>query len=178
MNIVIESYPLHSRINSKLYNAVTENIIPAEQEEGSLVGRRTNWDLHNKEIKSVTNILAWIKYVASNCMHKFATKKGEDKCVGQFNRQLDLIECWGIVTNKGDSLDEHNHFPYTLSFVYGVRMPRGSASIIINNKRVKYGEGDLVLFPAWMYHKVNRNNVNDRCSIAGNFLYSVDKHYT
>ena len=175
MNYHIEHYALHSRINPRLYDAVTENIISAEQEEGSLSGRRTDWDLHHKEIESVTNILVWIQYVSTSCMHKFATKKGEDNCVGHFNRQLNLIDCWGTITNKGDSLSEHNHFPYTLSFVYGVRMPRGSASIIINNRRVKYGEGDMVLFPAWMYHKVNRNNVNNRCSISGNFLYSVDK---
>ena len=42
MNYHIEHYALHSRINPRLYDAVTENIISAEQEEGSLSGRRTD----------------------------------------------------------------------------------------------------------------------------------------
>ena len=178
MNHLIKKYPYYKRNNSNLYNVVKGNIISEQKVEGTLQGRRTDNDFHNKGIDVVDSLMLWIGNTACENMHAFATKKGEDLCYGQFYRILQLIDCWGTITNKGEWLSEHSHFPYTISFVYGVKMPKGSSSIIINNKRVKYEEGDCVFFPSWLYHKVNRNNVNDRCSIAGNFLYSVDKPYT
>ena len=73
MNHLIKKYPYYKRNNSNLYNVVKGNIISAEQEEGSLVGRKTNWDLHNKGINVVDSLMLWIGNTACEIMHSFAT---------------------------------------------------------------------------------------------------------
>ena len=101
---------------------------------------------------------------------KFATKT-EETSYGYNVNSFEIAECWGAHYNKGESLMEHCHFPYALSFVYYVRTPKGFAPIIIENETYDIKEGQCVFFLASQYHSVGPNDCDGRCVIVGNILY-------
>ena len=82
-----------------------------------------------------------------------------------------ICECWGIHYNKGERVIKHNHFPYTLSFGYCVRSDENSSPFIIEDKRMRMKEGELIIFLSHYNHWVPRSKVDGRCVIAGNIKH-------
>ena len=117
MNLVaIGDFPKASELNSILYDRVCENFYSKEESRNKdgLAGRRTDFNFHIKNIKEVDVLLTWIKNLLPEVSVKFASENAEE--IYHFNQQhFKLIGCWGAHYNRGEGLQKHNHFPYTIS---------------------------------------------------------------
>ena len=172
--LVVSEFPKASEMNSVLYDKVCENILDEnkEREKVALGGRRTDWNLHEQKIEEIDVLISWIKNILPEVNKNFAVKAYNEE--SQFNYNLnsfEIAECWGVHYNKGESLVEHCHFPYALSFIYYVRTPKGSALIMIGGEPHNVKEGQCIFFLASQYHSVGRNDCDGRCAIIGNILY-------
>ena len=129
-------------------------------------------------------LIYWITHILPNVSKHFAIKPKdlpphllgdvtliENEVCGYNVNAFEIAECWGAHYNRNGSVIEHNHFPYTLSFVYYVKTPKGSSPIIIENETHDIKEGQCVFFLATQYHSVTENNCDGRCAIIGNILY-------
>jgi len=173
MNIVIE-FPKALELNQSLYDRVTENLqtnVTANSSVSNGIGaRRTEWNLHKQKIPEVDKLTSWIQHILPEVSKKFATKTHDEEMAYNIN-SFELAECWGTHYNKSESVLEHNHFPYALSFVYYVRTPKGAAPIIIEDETLDVKEGQCIFFLASQWHSVGRNDCDGRCAITGNILY-------
>ena len=165
----IINYPYSSKLNDRLYDTIIQNLAPGESQNDNVVGRRTVWNLHKQNIRDVDLLTTWIKNIIPT-KSVLIPLTGED--IFNFNpHNFEMTHCWGLVYDKGHSMAAHNHFPFSLSFVYGVKMPRGSSPLIIGNKKINLKEGQCVFFPSHIMHRVPYNLSERRCVVAGNLLY-------
>ena len=174
----IINYPYSSKLNDRLYDTIIQNLSPEEAENDTSVGRRTVWDLHKQNIRDVDLLTTWIKNIVStkHVLIPLNNESAEDyEDSFNFNsHDFKMTHCWGLIYDKGQSMTVHNHFPFTLSFVYGVRMPRGSAPLILGNKKINLKEGQCVFFLSHTMHRVPSHNRSERrCVVAGNLLYEL-----
>lgn len=165
------NYDLYSRLNPRLYNIVTENFLSSPVRGGAL---RTDFDLHQRQLKDIDILLRWVRNILPQACYYFSQL--EDSPAKALDLPYDMnffevVDCWGIHYNKGQSVIKHNHFPYSLSFCYYVKVPRGSSPLILEGKRIKPIEGQIILFPAYQYHSSPKSKVDGRCAITGNILY-------
>ena len=86
---------------------------------------------------------------------------------------FEIRQCWGATYKGHEWLMEHNHFPWTLSFVYYVSMPKDASGLMMGDDEIEMYEGDCIFFLGSQYHGVRPSHtMNDtRCVIAGNILY-------
>ena len=169
-------YPFADRVNSRLYNIIKER---DDNDPIRLGGaRRTNIDLHKKEIKEVDNIIRWVNDLIPDFSSDIvggrtgydSKKVGGSGGFDLYDYQVD--SCWGIIYNKGHRVIKHNHFPYTFSFCYYVNTPSHSSPLIIEGKRMKMREGQLIIFLSHYNHWVPESKVDGRCVLVGNINYN------
>ena len=130
---IIGEFPQALELNSILYDRVCENFCSEENRgQGDLGGRRTNFNLHEQNIKEVDILLAWIKDVLPEISTKFASEEHEESYGFDINA-FEIVGCWGAHYNRGEGLVRHSHFPYSISFVYYVKTPKGFSQIIIED---------------------------------------------
>ena len=175
MNIVIVTeFPKALELNQVLYDKVTENLqanVIANISSSTGIGaRRTEFNLHKQKITEIDELISWVQQILPDVSKKFATKTHDEE-MGYNINSFELAECWGSQYNKNESVVEHNHFPYALSFVYYVRTPKGAAPIIIEDEILNVKEGQCIFFLASQWHSVSQNDCDERCVIAGNILY-------
>ena len=181
--IVFSEFPRAVELNSILYDRVKTNIesLKGMRHQVSISGRRTEWDLHEQKINEIDILLDWIKNILPDVSKNFAGKTEETRYrnynaagapdYGYNLNSFEIAECWGVTYNKGESLLEHNHFPYSISFIYYIRTPEGSAPITIENETYEVKEGQCIFWLASNYHSVSENDCDGRCAIVGNILY-------
>ncbi len=171
----IFTYGLGDNINDKLNDIIINNIKdPSVRVIDKTIGRRTRWTLHHIEIKEVQLIVNWITHLTPQiCQHFIRNPQRKDDIQDPgFNPYwLKIVEMWGLHYKKGESLNIHNHFPFTLSFCYAVRCLRGSSPLVVNNKRMNLKESQMVVFPSDRYHYVPPNRSEERTVLVGNLLY-------
>ena len=88
-----------------------------------------------------------------------------------------ITALWGNIYHKGDYTDPHDHMPAAYSFTYYVKVPEGSAPLILDDLGEIWTpkEGDLVLFPGHIRHSVPEHTIDkNRISIAGNLTTAWD----
>ena len=104
---------------------------------------------------------------------RFAFRDNEQKyeCLYNING-FKIVSCWGIHYTHGQTVMPHNHFPFTLSFIYYVSLPKGSSPLKIENRTIKVKEGQCIFFLPHYYHGIKPNKSEGRCAIVGNILYS------
>ena len=91
-------------------------------------------------------------------------------------RIFKIADYWGMMYDEGGGAVLHNHFPYSLSFGYYLRVPEGSSPLIVEEYKIPVEEGRLVLWAAHQPHEVPDCEVGGRCMIAGNVSYAgVDR---
>jgi hypothetical protein len=174
MIIVENEFPRATELNSILYDRVKENIIDNKgiRHSDGLGGRRTDWFFHEQKIEEIDVLVSWIHSILPDVSKRFAAKESETIENWWQGPRFEIAECWGVNYIQGESLVEHCHFPYTLSFVYYVRTPKGTAPIIIENEIFEIKEGQCIFFLASHYHRVGLNDCDGRCAIVGNILYN------
>ena len=170
--VVVKEFPKAAELNSVLYDRVCGNFQDTVRTSYDMGGHRTGFNLHKQNFKEIDELTSWIKYILPDVSKKFAAKTEEDEFGFNFDvNSFEIASCWGIHFSGRESLIEHNHFPYSLSFVYYVRTPVGSAPIIIEGEPHNVKEGQCIFFLASQYHSVDPNGCNGRCAIVGNILY-------
>ena len=179
-------YPEALEFNPKLYKALP--VWNSKPVVGG--GRKSNLDIHKQGIKEVDTILQWIGSLIPVVSHKYSNPSSKefdhrdylppsDHGGGKYNFNIEafkLVHCWSVLYNKGDGVEKHNHYPYSLSFCYYVNVPNGSAPLIIEDEEVYPKEGEIIFFLGSTYHSVPCNNTDGRCALVGNVMY-IDKCY-
>lgn len=96
--------------------------------------------------------------------------------------QLDVMNSWTNITNKGGFVIEHDHSPAHMALSIYLDKPEGSGNIEFRNplhsswtymprshedyskqdfwQEVPCNTNDVVIFPAWLSHRVQANKVN------------------
>lgn len=169
----VDSYPFADRVNPYLCDIFKEYYI--QSVKGG--AKRTTPNLHEKGIKEIDNILRWICDLLPDFAYNIsggriiydAPKFGGTGGFDPYSYKVD--GCWGITYDKGDSVIKHNHFPYTFSFCYYVNTPPQSPPLIIEGKRMRMKEGQLIIFLSHYNHWVPTSKVDGRCVIAGNIKH-------
>jgi|TARA_Y200000002_G_scaffold202693_1_gene167231 hypothetical protein len=98
---------------------------------------------------------------------------------GLTGQEIEHVDHWVHVHYKNMSTEVHNHYPYDVSCVFYLTVPKGSGSLVFlpsHNKfhppRIPFHpeEGQFLLFPAILDHTVTRNqSEHKRISISFNF---------
>ena len=111
---------------------------------------------------------------------EFVPKKGS---VGEsvYNMFVDIFEKkdrkivkhWTQIHQPLESTSLHDHYGCTWGFVYYVKVPKGAGNLVFELEKmtsiIQPCEGKMLIFPAWLKHKVSKNMSNDiRISWAGN----------
>ena len=145
-----------------------------------------NFDLKND--KSVLNFISVFEVYVKNVVDEIGWKYDSDR--------VKIEAMWSIINKKGSFNIQHNHPNAFLSSAYYVKYPKDSGNIkffdpreqkIIRYPKIKnYNEmsaqiveitpkeGDLLIFPSYLYHAVNENLSNeDRIIIS----FNVDIKY-
>ncbi len=168
------NYPFADRVSSPLYE-ITKQYYNGDPIKGE--AKRTNADLHHKNIKEVNNLTRWVKQLIPDFSSIIAGGKGSYDYpglggIGGFDPYNFVIDsCWGVIYNKGDSVIKHNHFPYPISFCYYVRTPSHSSPLVMEGRKMRMKEGELLFFLSHYNHWVPKSKVDGRCVIVGNIKY-------
>ena len=146
--VIISEFPQASELNSILYEKVCKRIkhpiIGINDQPG---GFRTGYHLETEQIEEVDILLTWIRDSLPGMSKKFASDKPEEFYGFNING-FEIAECWGVLYNKGESVVSHNHFPYTLSFVYYVNTPEGYSPLTLAEKEIKIKRRTMYIFPS------------------------------
>ena len=172
---------IYKRVEENLEHPVTAINIDGEYVSG---GMRTGQELHTKGIKEIDKLLSWIHegvllsaavFAGSNSnvpkIEDYHNSTGE--IVKQFKEDAFRIDqCWAVQYGKGGGVVPHNHFPYALSFVYYVRTPDGCSPLMLDDQTLKVNEGEVLFWNGNVQHSVPPSNVEGRCVVVGNILYT------
>ena len=115
----IFDYENASELNPRLYRIISNYY--SEPVVGG--GLKTDLNLHHQGIPELTTILEWIGGLVPLVSHKFTNSDKfdennyrlvSDQGGGKYNfniKAFKLVHCWGITYNKGEGVENHNHFP-------------------------------------------------------------------
>tara|TARA_Y100000590_G_scaffold339040_1_gene386440 strand:- start:6395 stop:7003 length:609 start_codon:yes stop_codon:yes gene_type:complete len=134
----------------------------------------------------------------ANVFEKYYKKVIIDEMGWKYDSNLTKMEAmWSIINKKGSFNIQHNHANAYLSSAYYVRYPENSGVIKFYDPRdqknirypkiknytelsaqiveIKPKEGDLLIFPSYLYHSVAKNlSEKDRIIIS----FNIDIKYT
>lgn len=175
--VVLYRYHYADRLNPKLYDIIKDLInTPAEIVQGGCA--RTSIDLNRRGIPEIDNILRWVKATLPEASWEFAggMYKGDEAGTGGKGgykpNNFEIDTCWGMLYNKGTSVESHNHFPYPMAFVYYVNTPEGCAPTIMRGKELNPNAGEMLMFMGHHYHSVPSSEVDGRCVLSGLINYN------
>jgi len=117
--------------------------------------KMTPWNMHaEKGFKDIYKIVEDLVYQ----MEDFKN----------YNLPIKVRDLWGLEYSAGDETEEHNHEPAAFSFAYyiGEGIPITFTEI---NHTIKASSGLLVIFPAYLKHKVSKCD-GERYVVSGNIL--------
>ena len=183
----IFKYENASELNPRLYDIISRSesfpVIGPNGESGGYKSAGVN--LHKKGIGEVNVLLSWINELIPKVAHYYSIPEHIpfdkedyidviDHGGGKYNFNIDsfkLVHCWSVLYNKGDGVEKHNHYPYSLAFCYYVNVPEGSSPLIIEDEVIDVKEGEIIFFLGSTYHSVPSCNSDGRCVLVGNILY-------
>ena len=177
MKPLILNYPIDRQYN---LNQALKQLLPAYfstrlgggKHSG---GHRTDFDLHKKGIKEVSELITWINSVLPEVAAYYARLRKHEYCGFNANG-FKITHMWGIRYDKGDCVCSHNHFPYTLSLGYYIYTPKGCSPLKVNNKKINIKAGQCIFFLGSSWHSIEPDPVGGRCLIAANILYFMDEN--
>ncbi len=189
-----------SEMNPKLYRIIEDAF--SHQVNGGGRSTKIRFFVRNRKIPEINQFLNWIEKITALVSHTFSVEYDDegnrrynysDK---EYLLDLDqggnanidelgaggemgfnpyafkICDAWGLLYKKGEGVTRHNHFPYTLAFVYYVNTPEGSAPVILNGEEIRPTAGQVLFFQGHHYHSVPPSDVDDRCVIAGLITYA------
>ena len=144
----------------------------------------TRWDMHDyfESFRLIGE--AAMGFASMVPLAKRTTPEGEPETV-----PLRITESWGLIYGKGNSCGKHTHWPSLWSYTYCVKGDDSHPPLVFPDMVEKYSlsngiddglaphedmsvtpkTGQLVIWPAWLYHYVPEQQVDsERIMIAGN----------
>jgi hypothetical protein len=97
------------------------------------------------------------------------------------NSGLEINSMWSHIHEPKESTNTHNHLNSDMAFVYYVATPEGSGNLLFELENKLYTsvpplENNLLIFPAWVKHRVTKNTgTGIRISISGNLIIKETK---
>jgi hypothetical protein len=88
--------------------------------------------------------------------------------------ELEIKGVWSQIHYPRESTGMHHHLPHQVAFVYYVSVPEGAGDLVFDlenkvQRNIPPVEGRLLMFHAWIMHRVSKNTGNKiRISISGN----------
>ena len=177
-----QKFPVKVRQVDKGFLMINQALKEDILEEGDCLQRRsaakclmTRWNMHeNSEDSAAYESFRMIGNTALRLANDFplATKSKQDGTPEEI--PLYLKETWGLIYNKGDSTEAHMHWPSLWSYTYCVSgcsncSPFTFMGVNVFDKFIKPKAGQMILFPAWIMHKVPKHKCeHERIMIAGN----------
>ncbi len=139
------------------------------------------------EMNRETNVQADMtdyKTHLSNIHFKTLGNKVIELCGDGMRNKHKFVICdmWGAIYRKGDWTKRHQHWPYTWSFTYYVKVSEKTSPLVFANAvhphtqktqpmPIHPQKGDLFIWPSFLYHEVPKQEVDEeRIMIAGNLL--------
>ena len=162
--------PFAEDINPKLMEWIKSNVIPQPSNDALMTSfEPTKIGLPIKELKVLFD---WINSVSVESSEMLARGTGTAyHSAPPEYKNFEVADYWGMWYNEGDFAEEHNHFPYSMSFAYYVNCPEGSSPLVLEGNEIQVTEGRLIMFAGHQNHKVDPCPVNNRFMIAGNIAY-------
>lgn len=158
---VIETYRnfVHNDVLRRHY---TENFDLHEDASPSDVFYFFQRDLNsNNECTLLIEQYQTISLLIKKAVNKFLRENYVDVAVN-----MDSIFIWASIQGNGTSHQSHHHLGSSVSGVLYLKVPLGSGSIVFEDPRgtlppfgrtlrVQPEEGDLIIFPSWLSHRVS-----------------------
>tara|TARA_B100000287_G_scaffold349756_1_gene338408 strand:+ start:942 stop:1472 length:531 start_codon:yes stop_codon:yes gene_type:complete len=153
------NYPFADKVNPLLESQIKERW-DTKVKPSNIHAHFTGFHF-DRDNKSAQNLSRWV----GDLIRKDFTQSPVD---------LTCVELWGVLYNKGDYIERHQHYPSLFSFVYFVNAPKGSSPLVFHNSghKIKAETGKVVIFESRLIHKVPPNKSTGRCIISGNFIYA------
>jgi len=185
-HLKIENY---RELNLELKNYILN--IKKKDSKGQKKSNYGGWHSHffNQKDKPLEKFLKIIqKFIKKIIINEMGWKYNPDKVV--------IPVMWAIINKKGSFNIQHNHPNSFLSAVYYVETPNNSGTINFfdpkEQKNIRYPEvenftelsaavvniepqeGNLLVFPSYLYHSVNEN-LSDKERIIISFNVDIEK---
>jgi len=160
--IFINKIKNHSKIKTKLLKYIKNIPNNSLKDSGSV--SHTDWNLASSYKEEYANLfLSMIQDELNNLMEQFKAK------------QFIIGNIWFQQYVKKDYHDWHCHSNAHFANVYFLELPSGSLGTeILNHKKLKLKEGDLLTFPAYYFHRSPINLTNKRKTVIA-FNSSIDE---
>jgi len=144
-------------MNEQLVNEI-ENSIDVQKNNTNVKAKMTDWWMMNN------NGFKTLKIYTDEAIKKVQSLKS----VKDYSFKLDNI--WGVVYNKNQYTEMHDHWPATYSFVYYPNKHKDELYFTDLNYKVNPKKGLLVIFEGHIRHEVkNTNSEFKRYCISGNY---------
>ena len=153
LKVLVDYHPFHESINKKIlkgnFNFIRNAIV-----NGYTSNLRAERTVKTPYSEGIQLIKEWVLNIIRNDY-------------GGYNYNIDA---WVARYSKGDYALEHDHIPYSFSYVYFVKTPKGSSPLVFSTsgKRIKAEEGKVIIFPGSLRHHVPKNRCEERITVAGN----------
>ena len=167
--LIVEHYPFYKSVNEKIVKDSEGAVFHKEVNMSSIQASQTvSRKIHSESIDKIYN---WIITILQS---KFCSHPN----LGIYDFEID--NSWLAVYDKGEYTKCHAHYPFSFSFVYFVKSPKGSSPLVLSTsgKRMKPEEGKVVIFPSSLQHHVPKNRCDGRMILAGNLLFMQRKDTT
>ena len=154
-------FPLAKKLNTPLHEMITQQAV--HEDKGALM---TAWGCHCiPEFKAIADY-------AVKMLKSLKKDPGTPVC-NDDKDPLVLYDLWGQYYKKNQFQESHNHHPHHWAFVYYVNTPEGASPLIFSHSNEKFfpKDGQLILFPAFLWHHVPPNQCKERTVVAGNLFY-------
>jgi hypothetical protein len=127
----------------------------------------TQWDMHDHY--ETFKILGDAVIGLAKTM-PMAVGTNEDGTPRQYGLRIE--DFWSLIYTKGQITKAHQHWPHVWSFTYCVKGCQDCAPLVFpdaDNLEVKPQSGQLILWPAWLYHEVPEQKCDhERIMAVGN----------
>ena len=159
--------PFSKNFHDRLSTTIEQNLTPKSIEESF---PRTDWEFIVKnQSPECIEFRDWISNVFYEVMPVERLSGVPAWEASSYMGQIKLVKCWGSVYNKENYAENHNHLPFTHSFVYYLKVPEGSSPLEMEGTTFFVRENLCIFFPAHINHSVPPNKSDGRVIIAGNF---------
>jgi len=134
----------------------------------------TQWDMgdHYETFNILGNAI--IGFAESMPM---GVSTNQDGSPGQYSLRIE--DYWSLIYTKGQITKKHNHWPHVWSFTYCVKGCQDCAPLVFpdaNGLEIKPQEGQLAVWPAWLYHEVPEQKCDhERIMAVGNIDVDWEK---
>jgi hypothetical protein len=148
-------YPYHKELKQSTLKFL-ENYPDVHDKKTNVKAKMTEWNISTPQIEELK------KFILSNIILLYPY---------MINYPMTIHNFWANIYEKEDYTIDHDHFPYSFSFVYFLSCKNNHPPLIFtySKKRINPVEGSMILFPSILKHHVPKNKLTEkRIVLAGN----------